>query len=115
MPVKLRRGQQIACTLILVPVENRGAHCGHEPSERAKHLVHRGRLITAADHAVSAFWIAGSRAVVFPLRLLDQLLERGSVAILQQVAGLLPAEDVVSRIAPWRAFVVPLAHQELEE
>src|SRR5271167_619422 len=115
MPVKLRGGQQIACTLILVSVENRGARRGYEPSERTKHIVDRRKFITAADHAVSAFWIAGSGAVVFPLRLLDQLLERGSVAILQQVAGLLPAEDVVSRIAPWRAFVVPLAHQKLEE
>src|ERR1700722_17599486 len=115
MPVKLRGGQQIACPLILVPIEEGGPNRREESPPGAKHVVDRRRLITAADHAVSAFWIAGSGTVVFPLRLRDQLLEGRSVAILQQVAGFLPAEDVVSRIAPWRAFVVPLAHQELEE
>src|SRR3984957_6740129 len=115
MPVKLRGGQQIGCPLILVLVEEGGTNRREESAPGAKHIVDRGRLITAADHAVSAFWIAGSCAVIFPLRLRDQLLEGGSVAILQQVTGLLPAEDVVSGIAPGCAFVVPLAHQEREE
>src|SRR5262245_21767696 len=50
-----------------------------------------------------------------PLSRFDQLLERLSVAVLQQVAGLLPAEDVVRRHAPWGAGVLPLSHQKLEE
>src|SRR3984957_10412643 len=112
---KLRRVQQVARAVIHVLVEKGGTHRRCQTPPGAKHIVHRRRLISATDHTVGTFWIARLGAVILPLRLFNQLLEGGSVAILQQIAGLLPAKDVISRVAPGRALVVPLAHQELEK
>src|SRR5206468_10525989 len=44
-----------------------------------------------------------------------QFGEGVGVAVLKQVARLLPAEDVIGRHTPGRAAVMPPAHQELEE
>ena len=101
--------------MILVLIEEGGTNRGHESAERAEHIVDRGRLVPATDHAIGAFWIARLGAVLFPHRGLHQLGEGGGVAVLQQITGLLPAKDVISRVAPGRALVVALAHQELQK
>src|SRR5499427_2812401 len=67
------------------------------------------------NHAIATARVAALVAVFFPLGGLDQLLERLRVAVVEKVAGLLPAEDVVIRVAPRRAFVIYLAHQEFQE
>src|SRR3989442_14931895 len=66
------------------------------------------------DHAVSALLVPSSPVVV-PVRVLDELCEGRGIAVLKQITGLLPAEDVVSRIAPRRALVVHLAHEEVRK
>src|SRR5271165_1312580 len=40
--------------------------------------------------------------------------ERVGIAVLQQIARLLPAEQVVGGHAPWRAVVLALAHEEFQ-
>ena len=66
-------------------------------------------------HAIRAARIAALRPVVLPLHRLHQLLKRVRVAVLQQVARLLPAEDRERRHPPRRTGQVLLAHQELHE
>src|ERR1700729_4635165 len=66
MSGELRRVQQVARSTILVLIEEGGTNRSEESTPGAKHIVDRGRLIAAADHAVSAFWIAGSCSVVLP-------------------------------------------------
>src|SRR5689334_11345005 len=66
-----------------------------EALPRREGVVDRGRLVTAVDHAVLALLVAARAPVLFPPRRLHQLLERRGVALLQQVAGPLPAEEVV--------------------
>ena len=67
------------------------------------------------DHAILALGIAALPAVVLPLRGVQELLKRGRVALLEQIARPLPAKDGVQGIAPGRALEVLLAHQELQE
>src|SRR4051812_37318509 len=52
------------------------------------------RLITTAHHAVRTFGIAAPYSVFFPFCRFHQFLEALGISILQQVARLLPAEDV---------------------
>src|SRR5215471_10254499 len=66
-------------------------------------------------HAIRAFRIAGFCSVLAPLGCGHQFFESVSVTILKQIAGLLPAKDVVGGHAPWRTRIVALAHQEFEE
>ena len=63
-------------------------------------------------HAVSAFGIAGLGTVVGPLGGVKEFLEGVGVAVLQEITGLLPAEDVVGGHAPRSASEVALAHEE---
>ena len=56
-----------------------------------------------------------SGAVTLPLRALQQFGKAVGVTVLQQVAGLLPAEDVEGRHAPGGARIIALAHQKFEE
>src|SRR2546425_2240963 len=65
-------------------------------------------------HAVSALLVPAGPVVV-PVRVLDELLERRGVAVLEEVTRLLPAEDVVGGVAPRRALVVHLAHEEVQK
>jgi hypothetical protein len=66
-------------------------------------------------HAIAALRIAAGVAVVVPARVVDQVQEGCLVAVLEQVARALPAEDAEGGIAPGRAVVVARAGQELEE
>src|ERR1700743_2694264 len=86
-----------------------------EAFERAEAIHDRGGFIATANHAVGALGIAGGDAVLFELRRLHLLLKRISVAVLQEIAGLLPAKDVVSGRAPGGAFVLAIAHEEFKE
>src|SRR5213592_3002924 len=86
-----------------------------ETAPRSEGVVDGRGLVAAVDHAVAALLVAALAAVVLPLRGLHQLLERRRVAFLKKVAGTLPAEHVVGRVAPRRALEVALAHEELEE
>ena len=100
---------------IFVFVEKRRAHRAQESAERAEHIVHGAGFIAAMDHAVRALGIAAFGAVAVPVSFADQFLKCVGVAVLQKVAGLLPAENVVGGHAPRGAFVIALAHQEFHE
>src|SRR5947209_8194884 len=65
-------------------------------------------------HAIGALLILAG-AVGIPIGGVHQLLEGLGVALAQQVAGFLPAEDVARRHSPRRAFVILVAGQEVEE
>src|SRR5262245_32462070 len=76
-----------------------GRHGVAEPTPRGEGVVHGRRLVAAVHHAVAALLVAAALAVVLPAGRLEQLLERRRVAFLQEVAGPLPAEHVVGRVA----------------
>src|SRR6516165_12204623 len=65
-------------------------------------------------HAVRAFFIA-TGAVSVPVGRLHQLLEGLGVAFAEQVAGLLPAENVARRHAPRRAVEFLITGEKVEE
>ena len=67
------------------------------------------------DHAVGALGVAGGAAVVIPIGLFDEFVEGFGVSILEEVAGFLPAEDVVGGISPGCAVEVLFTHEEFEE
>src|SRR6266581_7422814 len=90
-------------------------HSVAEAAPRGERVVHGRGLVPTVHHAVAALLVAAAPAVVLPARGLQQLLEARGIAFLHQVAGALPAEDVVGGVAPRRALEVPLAHQKLQE
>ena len=90
-------------------------HVRPDAADAGERVVHGARLVAAVHHAVLALRVAALDAVVRPLGLGDEFLERVVVALLQEVARLLPAEDVVGRAAPRGALEIALAHEELEE
>ncbi len=75
-------------------LENVARTVARNPLERAERIVHRRRFISAVDHAIGALGIARLGAVLVPLGLAHQLFEGVGVAVLQQVARLLPAEEL---------------------
>src|SRR5690349_20479098 len=87
----------------------------HQGLERVGQGIHRlGRLVAAMGHAVGAFLIA-ARAVAVPVGLLHELAEGLGVAFAEQVAGLLPAEDIAGRHAPGGAHIFLIAGEKIEE
>src|SRR5690349_9606211 len=74
----------------------------------------RGRLVAAMRHAVGALFILAG-AVGIPIGGLHQLVESLRVAFAEQIAGLLPAEDVARGHAPRRAMIVLIAGEKVEE
>src|SRR5262244_520239 len=87
-------------------------HRLRETLQGAERVVHRGRLVATVHHAVAALLVAALLAVVLPPRSLHQLLEARGVALLEEVAGALPAEHIKGGVAPRGALEVVLAHQE---
>ncbi len=88
----------------------------------ATHIAFSGLLIAAVAAVGSQpqwamqsahFVLAG--AVGFPIGGVHQLLEGLGVAFTEQIAGLLPAEDVARRHAPRRALVFLVAGEEVQE
>ena len=57
-------------------------------------------LESAVDHAVAAIGVSAARTIPPPVRGVQQFLKSGARPFLQQVAGTLPPEDVVRRVAP---------------
>src|SRR5208282_6004938 len=74
----------------------------------------RRRLIAAMRHAVGALLISAGPVAV-PVRRLHELLERRGISLAEEIAWLLPAEDVAGRHAPRRASEVAVAGEEIEE
>src|SRR5262245_20552907 len=93
---------------------DRGRHGIAEPAPRGEGVVHGRRLVAAMHHAVAALLVAAP-PIVFPARGLAQLLEGRGVSFLQEVAGPLPAKDVVRGVSPRSALEVLLAHEELQK
>src|SRR5436190_15875000 len=92
-----------------------GQRHGHGLAERpegAEGVMDGRGFVPAMHHAVAALLVTALPTVLFPGRRLHQFLEARHVAFLEQVARALPAEDVERRVAPRRALVVVLAHQE---
>ena len=86
-----------------------------QATERTEGVVHAGGLVPGVHHAVSTARIAAFRAIVGPLNRVHEFLERIGVAILQQIAGLLPTEDRVCRHAPGSATQFLMTHEEFHE
>src|ERR1017187_8506597 len=78
-------------------------------------IIHRRCLIAGVQHAVGALGIAGFITGLLPGGGIQQFLKRVGVAILEEIAGLLPTENAVSRHTPRRAVQVAFPHEELQE
>lgn len=85
-----------------------------ETRPRSERIGDRRRLIAAVHHTVRAL-VVSTGPVTIPIRRLQQLLKRGDIPFLEKIAGLLPAEDIISRIAPRRTLVLTFAHQKIQE
>ena len=113
-----RRGvflQQLQRAGVAICGEDRSLGGVENSSDGTEDVVDRSSFVAAVDHAVGALGVAGFGAVVFPVGRFHQFGKGIGVAVLQQVTGLLPAEDVVGGHAPGSAGVVALAHEEFEE
>src|SRR5216684_2799210 len=73
-----------------------------------------GRLISAMGHAVRAFFVAAG-AISVPVRRIHQFGKRVCVTLTEQVAGLLPSEDVPGRHAPGGTMIRLVAGEKIEE
>src|SRR6267142_3732817 len=73
------------------PPGDGGLHGVAEATPRGERVVHRRRLVPAMHHAVAALFVAAAAPVALPARGLEQLLEGRRVALLEEVAGTLPA------------------------
>src|SRR5262249_61287475 len=94
-PISGLQPSSVIATLASQPPGQRHQHRLAERPERAKRVVDGRGLMAAMHHAVPALVIAAPAAVVIPVRRVHQLLEGRGVALLKEVAGPLPAEDVV--------------------
>src|SRR6202000_1630236 len=101
-------------------VSARPAVCPGSAGEGAQALLEgthggqdRGGLIATVGHAVVAARVLAPAELV-PLGGLQQLLPGLGVAVVEQVAGLLPALEAVQRDAPRRALEVGLALEEVQ-
>src|ERR1700730_9888013 len=116
-----------ARTAVAVTVENGqiGSHRARHPRsqdrcleqlERVAECVIHGRAFKpTVSHAVVAGGVA-AHAVLVPLGVFHERLERRRIAFVgQQITRPLPTEQVVGRRAPWRALVVLVAGQEVQE
>src|SRR5580704_19333107 len=65
-------------------------------------------------HAVGALLVLAG-AVGFPVRGVHQFPEGLGIAFAEQIAGLLPAENIARRHAPRGAFVILVARKEVQE
>src|SRR5208337_4905685 len=101
--------------IIFIGARERSANRAEESTPRAKGIVYGRGFISAVHHTVGALGIARLGPVLLPLGFAHQLVEGVSVAVLQQVAGLLPPEQVEGWHAPCRAGIVALAHEEFQK
>src|SRR5580693_8318142 len=92
------------------PLADQGAQALLEGAHRGQD---RGGLVPAVGHAVVAARVLAAAELV-PVRRVQELLPRVGVAVVEQVAGLLPALEAVQRNAPRRALEVRLALEEVQ-
>lgn len=86
-----------------------------ESWERAESIVNGTGFVPAVYHAVAALHVATFLPVFFPHGIGHQLFEGRDVAVLQEVAGFLPTEDVIGGVAPRGAIVVDVALEKFQE
>src|SRR5579862_1072122 len=72
------------------------------------------RLESGVHHAALAAGLAGGRAVLVPVGLVDQVLEGRMIGVAQHVAGSLPAFGRPGRVAPGGAGQLEFALEEVE-
>ena len=94
--------------------ENESPGGGEEAPDPAEGLGDGARLVAAVDEAVRAPGIAARVPVVIPRGVLEELGERPGVALPEEVAGALPAEDPVRGVAPGSALQVAMAEEVLQ-
>ena len=99
---------------IFIAIEKRRLHRGEEPSSDPKCGPPPMLRIRYAPCSLRT-WDCRIRAVRFHSVRRQQFLESVGVSVLQQIARLLPAENVERRHAPGGAGVVALAHEEFQE
>ena len=80
-----------------------------EAWERTEGVVDGAGFVSAVNHTVATFFVATFLAVLFPHRIGHEFFESGDVAVLEEVAGFLPTENVVGGVAPRGAVVVDVA------
>src|SRR5579875_1067817 len=81
--------------------------------EQAHRGEDRGGFVAAMGHAVVAARVLAAAELV-PFRGLQQFLPGLGVAVVEQVAGLLPAFEAIKRHAPRCALEVRLAFEEVQ-
>ena len=86
-----------------------------EAGDRTKGVINRTGFVSAVNHAIPALFVAAFLSVIFPGSIFDKFLEGRDVTILEEVAGFLPAEDIVGGISPRGAVVIHVSLEELEE
>jgi len=96
-------------------VGNGGFDRAGESRNGTKGVINRTRFVSAVNHAIPALFVPAFLPVIFPGCIFHKLLEGGDVAILEEITGFLPAEDIVSGISPRGAVVIHVSLQELEE
>jgi len=94
----------------------RAPQSGFQRLERvSERVIHRRALEPAVGHAVVAAGVA-SYAVVVPARVLQQGAVAGRVTFIgEQIAGPLPTEDVIGRIAPRCALICLIAREKIQK
>jgi len=83
--------------------------------DRTKGVINRTGFVSAVNHAIPALFVAAFLSVIFPGSIFDKFLEGRDVTILEEVAGFLPAEDIVGGISPRGAVVIHVSLEELEK
>src|SRR3989442_1527173 len=82
---------------------------------RAAHSVHHGGgFIATVHHTIGAARVA-TRAILVPVGLCHQLLKRRRIAVSHEIAGLLPAQHTVVRIAPGSALVLAPTLEKIQK
>lgn len=92
-----------------------GFNCAGESRYGTKGVIDRAGFVSTVNHAIPALFVPAFLPVIFPSRIFHELFEGGDVAILEEIAGLLPAEDIVGGISPRGAVVIHVPLEELEE
>jgi hypothetical protein len=85
-----------------------------ESSPGSERIGDRGRLVAAVHHAVGALLVP-SGTIAIPGRAVEEFLEGPHIAVLEEIARLLPAEDVGRWVPPGGALILQLPHQELQK
>ena len=86
-----------------------------EAGDRTKGVINRTGFVSAVNHAIPALFVPAFLPVIFPGSIFDKLLEGRDVAILEEVTGFLPTEDIVGGISPRGAVVIHVPLEELEK